>query len=324
MEKIKASTQIASIVDDIRDFPIIDTATRDPITDDELKKLRKKNKSVAMVGFSSNHRERAPLDDENIEIWGLNKLHLQDWFVRYDRMFQLHPLPYLKDCMGMSESDRQHYEWLCEPHDDLILYCQEEYEEFPSATRFPIERMRKKYRDFYTSTLAYMMALALDEGYTHIELYGYDMEADTEYRAQRDSAEYFIGLAEGLGAKVYMPKNCSLLKIGLGMYAYETMEVGFRTVLEGRAIELGQQLKEAGAQYNMIAGQIDEMTKLAEKDESLNPRIQELEMKAQEKVQLLNIINGAQSECDEIIRMFDEHYNQLTIMEKGVAHASEN
>ena len=324
MKEMKASTQIATIVEDVANIPVIDTATRNIVPDETLKELRKKNKSVVLVGFSSRHRERAPFDDENIEIWGLNKLHAQDWFVRYDRMFQLHPLPYLKDCVGLSEVDRAHYEWLCEPHDDFLLYCQEEYEEFPSAKRFPIEHLRKKYRDFFTSTLAYMMAMALDEGYTHIELYGYDMEADTEYRTQRDSAEYFIGMAEGLGVGVYMPRNCSLLKIGLGMYAYETMEVGFRTVLEGRMIELQEQMKVAGKNYNMVAGQIDEMRELAKSDASLAPRIEELEMKAQEQIGTMNVITGAQSECEEIIRMFDEHYNQLNIVGKGVSDAQEN
>lgn len=306
------NTAIATI-DESVDIPIIDATLRTIVSDEELRKLRKKHKSVAMVGFSSRHRELAPFDDENIEIWGLNRLHQQEWFTRYDRMFQLHPLSYLKDCIGFSEGDRDHYDWLCKPHDDFILYCQEQYEEFPSAVRYPIEKMRKKYKDFFTSTLAYMMALALDEGFTHFELYGFDMEAETEYKTQRDSTEYFIGLAEGLGHKVYLPRNCKLLNAGIGMYAYETMEVGFRTVLEGRAAELSAQLDRAGNEYNRLTGRLDELQRLVKEDKELQAEIDTTELNVQTQIGLLNIIQGAQEECTEIIRMFDEHYNQLWI-----------
>ena len=310
MKKAKSNALAVDHVE--QNIPIIDATTRNIVTQEQLKKLRKENKSVAMVGFSSKHRHLAPLNDPDIEIWGLNRLHQQSWFTRWDRMFQLHPISYLEKCRGMSEGDRDHYDWLTKKHDKPI-FCQEKYKEFPSAVRYPIEDMRNKYGDFYTSTLAYMMALALSEGFTHFELYGYDMEAETEYRHQRDSAEYFIGLTEGLGNKVYLPKNSSLLKGGIGIYAFETTEVGFRQLLEGRAVQLQAQMDEAGVKYNGLLGKAERLNSLVEKYPDLQADIDVNETEITNQAAVMNVIAGAQTELREAIRMFDEHYNQVGV-----------
>ena len=291
-------------------IPIVNATSKIAVSQEELAELRKNHKSVAMVGFSSKHRHLSPFGDENIEIWGLNRLHQQKWFTRWDRLIQLHPVQYLQDCVGMSAGDRGHYEWLCKKHDKPI-YCQEVYKEFPSAVEYPIKKMRKKYGDFYTSTLAYMMALAIDEGFDHIELYGYDMEADTEYKHQRDSAEYFIGYAEGLGIGVYIPQNCALLKGGIGMYGYETTEVGFRQLLEGRLWQLQKQKDDAGAKFNELLGRSKRLGELVEKYPDLQAEIDVTKTNVANQASTMNVISGAISECHEVIKMFDEHYNQL-------------
>lgn len=290
-------------------IPMVRSYDRLAVTDGQVKALRKKNKSVAMVGFSSRHRHLAPFDDPSIEIWGLNRIHQQEWFTRVDRMFQVHPIKYLQKSIGISEGDRDHYDWLCKKH-DFPLYCQKAYKEFPSAIEYPIKKMRAKYGDFYTSTLAYMMAQALDEGYTHFELYGFDMEADTEYKYQRDSAEYFIGWAEGLGHSVLIPQNCSLLQGTLGMYAYETTEVGFRQLLEGRAMQLRIQYKEASAIYNEVLGKKRKMDELIEHYPELAPMVDIIDAEFLNQGGLVNTITGAQAENEEAIRIFDMHYNQ--------------
>lgn len=290
-------------------IPMVRSHDRLVIGEDKIKELRQNNKSVAMVGFSSRHRHLAPFNEPDIEIWGLNRVHQQEWFTRTDRMFQLHPIKYLQKSIGISDGDRDHYEWLCKKH-DFPLYCQKAYKEFPSAIEYPIKKMRAKYGDFYTSTLAYMMALALDEGYTHYELYGFDMEADTEYKYQRDSAEYFIGWAEGLGHSVLIPQNCSLLQGNLGMYAYETAEVGFRQLLEGRALQLRQQFKEASAVYNEVLGKKNKVDELVVHYPELLPMVDTTDMEFLNQGGLVNTISGAQAENEEAIRIFDMHYNQ--------------
>lgn len=280
------------------------------ITWNKLAALRKKNKAVAMVGFSSRHRLLTPFDDPNISIWGLNRLHQQDWFKRGDVMFQIHPIKYLQECVGLSEGDREHYDWLTQEH-PFPIYCQKKYAEFPSSVEYPIKEMRSKFGDFYTSTLAYMMALAIDQGYNHFELYGFDMEAETEYKHQRDSAEYFIGLAEGMGLDVFLPQNSALLKGGLGMYAYETTEVGFRQLLEGRKLQLDTQQKTASNTYNILLGKENKLAELAEKYPDLKEALTGVVDEREKQGWMINTINGARQEIEEVIRLFDNHYNDL-------------
>lgn len=290
----------------------IKRASGNVVTEAKLKELRKKNKSVAMVGFSSNHRHLTPFDDPNIQIWGLNRLHQQDWFTRSDRMFQLHPIKYLQKCIGLSDGDRKHYEWLTQEH-PFPIYTQKKYDEFPASVKYPIWEMRQKYGNFFTSTLAYMMALALHEGYNHFELYGFDMEANTEYKHQRDSTEYYIGLAEGLGCDVFLPSNCSLIKGSLGMYAYETTEVGYRQLLEGRVMQLDAQKNTALATYNQWYGKQELLEELVKTYPDLQPDLDKVYEEIPMKAGVVNAINGAQQEVHECIKLFDTHYNALGI-----------
>ena len=290
----------------------IKRASGNIVNDKRLKELRIKNKAVAMVGFSSNHRHLAPFDDPNIEIWGLNRLHQQDWFTRSDRMFQLHPIKYLQSCIGLSDGDRKHYEWLTQEH-DFPIYTQKKYVEFPASVKYPIWEMRQKFGNFYTSTLAYMMALALHEGYNHFELYGFDMQADTEYRHQRDSTEYFIGLTEGLGHDVFLPSNCSLINGSLGMYAYETTEVGYRQLLEGRVMQLDVQRDKATGVYNQWYGKQELLEELVKIHPELQERLDKIYEEIPMKAGIVNTINGAQQEVHECIKLFDAHYNNLKI-----------
>jgi hypothetical protein len=90
-------------------IPMVRSYDRLVIGDEQVKELRKKNKSVAMVGFSSRHRHLAPFGEPDIEIWGLNRIHQQDWFPKNpDRMFQLHPIKYLQKSIGCVRSTISH------------------------------------------------------------------------------------------------------------------------------------------------------------------------------------------------------------------------
>lgn len=62
-----------------------------------------------------------------------------------------------------------------------------------------------------TSSIAYMQALAIAEGFEEIAIVGVDMAADSEYAAQKPCCEYLIGLAKGRGIKNWLPETCGLL-----------------------------------------------------------------------------------------------------------------
>ena len=76
-------------------------------------------------------------------------------------------------------------------------------------------------RPYLTSSIAYMIALAISRGFEEIILTGIQLEKRVEYLYQRSCVEYWIGRAEGAGIKVTLPDNCPMLKADF-LYGYET------------------------------------------------------------------------------------------------------
>jgi hypothetical protein len=74
----------------------------------------------------------------------------------------------------------------------------------------------------FGSQTAWMIALALAEGYDTIGLFGIHYQHETEYAEQRANAELWVGIAYGRGVKVVIPEGCPLAKEPVLRYAYDT------------------------------------------------------------------------------------------------------
>lgn len=89
---------------------------QDPETSAKLKELRKGKKTVAMVGLAPTSCSLAPFDDPDVEIWALNESHaFRQWFVRWDRWFQIHDSKSWKRYIAKRDV-RGHYDWLKKYH----------------------------------------------------------------------------------------------------------------------------------------------------------------------------------------------------------------
>jgi len=277
------------------------------MNNEQLIEARKNKRTVALVGFAATTRDLTPWDDPNVEIWGLNKAHEHEWMKRADRWFQLHALSYLKKCRGQTESDRKHWDWLCEKH-NFPIYCAEKYPEFPSSVRYPIEEARAKFGNFYTSTFAYQAAMAMLLGFERVEAYGFEMDAGTEYRYQRDSAEYFLGYMQDKGIEIYLPEKCPLLKGKL--YAFDNVDIGLRQLYEFREAELKRQFDTEITNYNFLRGCRDKVMELVDKYEELKPKVDEYKDKVIKQGDLLQVINGSIHENKQSVIIFDEYYER--------------
>lgn len=169
-------------------------------------------RKVAIVGFSSDSRELAPYNSPEWEIWGINKL----WSVnipnfRWDRWFDIHD----PSCW-----DEQHHYWLKTQRGNKPIYLQENHADIADSVRFPIEEVTQRFTPYHTNSISYMIALALIEGFDVIGLYGVDMESGGEYEVERPSVEYFLGVAEGMGKEIILPKESPLLRRGW-LYGFE-------------------------------------------------------------------------------------------------------
>lgn len=165
-----------------------------------------KNK-VALVAYNTT-RDQAPFGSDEHEVWGLNAVgKYMDNELRFDRMFDPHPYGILCGTVEWGAKLDWYRCW------GGPVYMLEEHPDLPESIAYPIEEVTKfmqpyhPHGPYFPSTHAYMIALALMEGFKGIEIYGFTMGTAKEKGAQRAGVEFYLGLAMGLGLKVGMPEE---------------------------------------------------------------------------------------------------------------------
>ena len=181
-----------------------------------------KRKKVAIVGFAASSCLDAPFNDPTYSIWGMNQLYRH--IPRADRMFEIHENYYEYVVEGTD-----HCGWLRTAQ--IPVYMTRHWPEFPSSVRFPLEKMVKKFGKYFTSSIAYMLALAIVEGFEQIDLYGVDLSVGTEYFHQRPCVEMLIGYANASGIMVGIPTASALLK-STHLYGYDKESTALGLVRE--------------------------------------------------------------------------------------------
>lgn len=140
----------------------------------------------------------------------------------------------------------------------IPIYMQEQHNDIPASVKYPLDEMVKHFgRQYFKSTLDYMMALALYEGFEEIHLYGVNMADNIEYAHQRPSMEYWIGRAEGMGVKVALPEGCDLMK-SYFRYGYdEEKESDLLIKARTKSAELAKNAAEFQKNYYLSLGAKD-------------------------------------------------------------------
>lgn len=193
-------------------------------------------RKVALVGFSSLTLPYVK-DSKADEFWTLNHaVFCQSVLPRIDRLFELHH----RDWYMRAEMEKANIydEWLRKAHPFPIYMQENELTDLvPSGVRYPFEEIvgtllphlrraeggefTETITKYFTSSIAFMIALAIYEGFDSIEIYGVDMDNNTEYGYQKSCAEFWIGLALGRGIQVVIPEPCLLLNAPL--YGYDVV-----------------------------------------------------------------------------------------------------
>jgi hypothetical protein len=82
---------------------------------------------------------------------------------------------------------------------------------------YPLKRLIKKFDTaYFTNTLCYMMAYAIDKKYDQIKIYGVDMLDRLEFIWEKGGLEFWIGYARGLGIDVWIAPESGLCKTRTG------------------------------------------------------------------------------------------------------------
>jgi hypothetical protein len=150
---------------------------------------------VAIVGLSQSSRHLAPWKDHEWELWGLA------WDTeryQFHRTFEMHDRADLEKFYG----DR------LDKYLEKASYCSRLY----TPENYPFDEVSRSVGDYWCSSIAYMLALAIHEGAQEIALYGVDMRGDDEYGYQKPNCEYLIGFARGKGIAVHIPDVSPLCK----------------------------------------------------------------------------------------------------------------
>jgi hypothetical protein len=193
-----------------------------------------KRTKVAIVGFAPNW-DKAPFDNPEFEIWGLNELYkyfMQKPGSRANRWFEVHSR------YSPTKNSKEHIGWLQQC--PVPLYMKQHYDDMPNSMPYPIEDVMKFVTDkglvlsvptpdglvhkdnrYVTNSISWMFLLAWYEGFKEIHIYGVDLAQKDEYKKQRPNLEYFIGAAQREGVLVAMPESCDLLKAH-GLYGFES------------------------------------------------------------------------------------------------------
>ena len=180
---------------------------------DKPRKTRRKK--IAIVGFSESSRHLAPYDDDTWEIHAMNQLYRH--IPRATHWWEMHKR---EDFLADQVPGTDYLQWLKDC--PIPIHMVSKFEDIPNSVEYPIEEFANKYGDYFYSTISYMLAWAINEGYEEIGIYGIDLSHDSEYEYQKPSAEYFLGIARGLGIQLRIASQSALLR-GMYRYGYQTM-----------------------------------------------------------------------------------------------------
>ena len=225
---------------------------------------RTKNK-VCIVGCADT-KHMTPFDKpEEFEFWGVNNLFLTLPGRPFSRWFEIHQITN-EDGKWLR---RGNPEFRGQPVEDYLkslgqlpfpVYMQNANPLVPNAAQYPLAEIISEFGTYFTNTISWEIALAIYEGFEEIRVYGVDMAVDTEWHHQRPSCEYFLGVAQGRGIKLWMPDACDLLKTRF-LYGFQEREaLAFEEKMNNVKNTIKQKRQQTIQQKAMLQKQEDQYT----------------------------------------------------------------
>jgi hypothetical protein len=212
-------------------------------------RVEPRRKKVAIVGFASNSLHQVPWFDPEFEIWGMNQGAAN--FPRVaDRWFEMHLPEATPDIR-----DPNYMGWLRDL--TIPVYMIDCYDYAPTSLRYPIEdAIRYAGRDYFMSSVAFMLCLAAMEDFEEFHLYGINLAIGDEYFYEKPNAEWWLGKLEGMGKKVVIPRASSLLKQSkrYGYHVDARPNQSLKVLLSSHITNYRSQAERAAGEANMHIG----------------------------------------------------------------------
>jgi hypothetical protein len=163
---------------------------------------------IAIIGSAPSSVGLAPYDDPSWEIWGCSSgaapfaRRVSAWFELHhygpgDPRQYMHTPEYVKFLRELKQP----------------VHMIRHYEDIPSSVPYPKAEVQAEFGEyFFTSSIAWMTALAIQQKPTEIGFWGIDMAARDEYGYQRAGLHHFITLARMRGISITVPAESDLLR----------------------------------------------------------------------------------------------------------------
>ena len=253
---------------------------------------RERFRKKAIIGYT-DHKARAPFNNMDWEIWGLNDLYIDLPEIPHTneriRWFQIHQWgePQTHDAkpnvMDFSEGpmnprDPNHVAWMARAAGHIPLYLMTPRDEVPKALKLPAQTIIDFFGcPYFTNSISWMIALAIMELVQPIErngktiwlampdaeigVFGVDMMMQggvgSEYGWQRPSCEWLLGWAMAAGITITIPDESDLLK---SAFQYGQSEFSpFRRKLLAHGAEMVKRMNGAQQQFNQAQAALHEL-----------------------------------------------------------------
>lgn len=168
---------------------------------------------IAMVGTAPSSRMLAPFNDPEWTIWACSPGNM-NCLPRVDAWFEIHSNLLWPECISYGQP---YVDWL--KQQTFPIYMQDQ-RLVPNAISLPLQELVTEFgKYFFTSSFAYMIAMAIKQGAAEIALFGIDMASKDEYILQRPGGHYFMQEASKRGIKVSVPFESDLAQAP-ALYGY--------------------------------------------------------------------------------------------------------
>jgi len=271
-------------------------------------------KKPAIVGSGANTRNNAPFDNLDYDIWVFNEAAQSEWCKRWTACFQMHEPEIYK---GHNTKNANHWQWLQQEHGKPI-YMQEVDPLVPDSKAFPLwDAHALAGVKMFTTTFAYMAALAVLQGYEEVKIYGVELSA-SEYEYQANGYLFWFGFLRGrLGtdkvdsAVLHLDKNI----FEAPLYGYEGSFAFGVGHFQERAVFLDGEWKSAEKNLRNIKKAIDRAI-----DKNEHEKAQSLIMQFQTSALACGELSGALAEAERY-QAFGDRYADRGGFEYAAASA---
>ncbi len=202
-------------------------------------------KTAVILGMHQGTMGEFDQTRTDCDVFVFNEMVSRGAVSRADYVLQLHKPVVWRS--SQNRNDAKHYDWL--KSTDITVLMQDHYEDVPASVKFPLDEMLAEFKGaerYFTTTVGFAIAYAIYKGYKRIELYGVEMETNTEYAHQRPCVAYWCGVAYGRGIEVEFHSKQFFVS---PLYAYDGDITVRLEVFENRAKALSEESKSVLEEY---------------------------------------------------------------------------